>query len=225
VPLIFHIETATDVCSVCIAENGKLLGIEETNIKNSHASMLHVLTDKLLKRLGITYDQPDAFAVSMGPGSYTGLRIGVAASKGFCFALQKPLIAVNTLEAMTAHFISQTDTIPEALYCPMIDARRMEVYTTILSRNFEYLEPVSAAILDSNSFSSLIAKNSVYFFGDGAIKFSQIISHKNAIFSNKFSTSSAGLIAPALKAWNAGKFCDLAYFEPFYLKDFISGVK
>lgn len=224
-PLIFHIETATDVCSVCIAEDGKLLGTEETSIKNSHASMLHVLTDKLLKRLGIAYNRLDAFAVSMGPGSYTGLRIGVAAAKGFCFALNKPLIAVPTLEAITAHFISRTETLPEALFCPMIDARRMEVYTAVFNQHLEMVAPVSATILDPNSFLDILAERTVYFFGDGAPKFSQIISHKNAIFFNKFSTSSAGLINPALRAWKAGKFCDLAYFEPFYLKDFVSGAK
>jgi tRNA threonylcarbamoyladenosine biosynthesis protein TsaB len=226
--LILHIETATDVCSVCLALDGIVTCIEESNTRNNHATALHVMIDRLMVNQKHAYEDLDAIAVSMGPGSYTGLRIGVAAAKGFCFALDKPLIAINTLQAMTCSFLDHNPDLKdkkEALFCPMIDARRMEVYTALFDSNLTFVNHTSAMIANEDSFENLLKKNPIYFFGDGAQKVSRIIHHQNASFDNNFSTSSSGLCSAAFMAWKAREFRDTAYFEPFYLKDFIAGSK
>ncbi len=224
--LILQIETATAVCSVSVARDGTLLGVEETQEKNSHASLLHVFTDRLLKRLELDYHDLDAVAVSMGPGSYTGLRIGVSAAKGFCFATGKPLITVNSLLSMAAWYrqLLPAET-PDDLFVPMIDARRMEVYTATFNSRLEETEPTRAVILQPEFSEHFSGQKTVHFFGDGASKFREINKYADSHFNDDFSTSSAGLCGPAWKAWNARQFSDLAYFEPYYLKDFAAGIK
>lgn len=225
---LLQLETATSVCSVCITENGVVIGLEESHEKNSHASVLHVFIDRLLKKFQLPYSAIDAIVVSMGPGSYTGLRIGVAAAKGFGFALDKPVIAINTLESMTAHFQNhyrETREKKNVLFCPMIDARRQEVYTSCYNREGNEVSPTQALILTADSFHKELEDHSICFFGDGSEKFKDLISrHPNAFFYEHFKASSEGLTIPALRAYKTGKFIDLAYFEPFYLKDFVPGV-
>ncbi len=225
-PRILQLETATAICSVSLAENGVVTGLEESEEKNNHASRLHVFIDRLLQQKGIDYPDLDAIAVSMGPGSYTGLRIGVAAAKGFGFALDIPVIAVNTLQSMTEHYICKFEfkASEDALFCPMIDARRMEVYTALYDRNLTVIKPVTAMILDENAFREELRKHKIHFFGDGADKFRKLSGgHPKSQFRDDFSTSSRGLTRPALEAYNARQFIDLAYFEPYYLKDFVAG--
>jgi len=205
-----------------MAQNGVLKAIEETGEKHGHASQLHVLIGKALSTAGAVYRDIDAVSVSMGPGSYTGLRIGVAAAKGICFALDKPLIAINTLQAMTAFYIEKhgvSDNAP--VFCPLLDARRMEVYTALFDDQLQFLLPVSAMLIKENSFGEILQHHKVCFFGDGTLKSAGIIRHPNATFNHNFSTSSAGMVSLALKAWNDREYKDLATFEPFYLKDFV----
>jgi tRNA threonylcarbamoyladenosine biosynthesis protein TsaB len=227
VPLLLHIETATDVCSVCLARDGVLSGIEESHEKNSHAALLHVLIKSLLKKNHIKYSDLEGIAVSMGPGSYTGLRIGVAAAKGFCFSMGIPLIAINSLQAMTAWFI-ETQKIDafkkeEILFCPMIDARRMEVYTALFNPELSFIEPAKAVVLDSNSFDEIFLQKKILFFGTGSDKFRDLIPDQNrAFFFRNFSTSSAGMPGLANTAYEAREFRNLTMFEPFYLKDFLT---
>lgn len=223
--LILHIETATDVCSVCLAKEGVLLGVQEIQEKNSHAGKLHILIMKLLENHQCRFADIDAFAVSQGPGSYTGLRIGVSAAKGFCFSLDKPLIAVNTLLSMTAFYLMKTNNTNFSvdLFCPMIDARRMEVYNAMFAYNLETVLKTNAVILEENSYAEVLRTQKVHFFGDGSQKFQKILKNNgNAQFEENFSTSSAGMIRLAFDAYLAGNFVDLAHFEPFYLKDFVT---
>ena len=225
-PLILQLETATAICSVSLAEDGVVTALEESGEKNNHASVLHVYIDNLLHQKGLDYPDIDAIAVSMGPGSYTGLRIGVAAAKGFGFALEVPVIAVNTLQSMTEHYIRkfEIDEPSSTLFCPMIDARRMEVYTALYDRNLTEIKPVTALILDENSFRDELGSHKIHFFGDGADKFRKLSGWQSKTrFPDNFSTSSSGLTRLALEAYNARQFMDLAYFEPYYLKDFIAG--
>ncbi len=224
--LILNIETATGVCSVALAKDGKLLGLKESDTKNNHASVLTLFMDEVIKTAGVTLSDLDAIAVSEGPGSYTGLRIGVAAAKGLCFALDRPLIAVNTLQAMSLGMANSISSgkISNVLYCPMIDARRMEVYCAIFDEKYNKVRETRAEIIEENSFKEFLVKNKVVFAGDGALKCRSFIEqHPNAIFSETFQTSAKFMITLSEKKFSEGKFENLAYFEPYYLKDFIAG--
>ena len=224
--LILNIETATGVCSVALAKDGKLLGLKESDTKNNHASVLTLFMDEVIKTAGVTLSDLDAIAVSEGPGSYTGLRIGVAAAKGLCFALDRPLIAVNTLQAMSLGMVCSVS--PEqksyALYCPMIDARRMEVYCAIFDDKGNKIRETRAEIIEENSFREFLSENKVVFAGDGALKCRNLIeNHPNAIFSDDFQASAKFMVTLSEKIFSRRKFENLAYFEPYYLKDFIAG--
>jgi tRNA threonylcarbamoyladenosine biosynthesis protein TsaB len=224
--LILNIETATGVCSVALAKDGQLLSFKESATKNNHASVLTLFMDEVIKTAGITLSDLDAIAVSEGPGSYTGLRIGVAAAKGLCFALDRPLIAVNTLQAMSLGMICSVS--PEqksyALYCPMIDARRMEVYCAVFDDMGNEIRETRAEIIEENSFREFLSENKVVFAGDGALKCRNLIEkHSNAVFLVDFHTSAKFMITLSEKKYLQRKFEDLAYFEPYYLKDFIAG--
>jgi tRNA threonylcarbamoyladenosine biosynthesis protein TsaB len=224
---ILLIETSTQVCSVALCADGKVLSIRESHDQKSHSELITTFIEEVLKDVGIEFDQLDAVAVSKGPGSYTGLRIGVSTAKGICYAIEKPLLAIDTLEAMTSGFrdkfinkISQND-----LFCPMIDARRMEVYAAVFNAECELLQPTEAIIIDEKSFNNLLEEHRIWFFGDGAQKCNSVFSsHKNAIIVEDFFPSAAFMTNLAEVQFLHGKFAELAYFEPFYLKEFIAGL-
>jgi len=226
--LLLLIETATTSCSVALAANGKIIALREINQRNVHAEVITVYIDELFKETGKHYNQLDAIAVSSGPGSYTGLRIGVSTAKGLCFSLDKPLIAVETLTAM-AHGLVERGQVAidgNTLLCPMIDARRMEVYTALFDHTGKQVRATAAEIIDEHSFGDLLGSNKIIFFGDGADKCKETLAHRpNAVFSMEFANSAKDLLAPVMAKLSAQQFEDIAYFEPYYLKDFIAGVK
>ncbi len=218
--LILSIDTSTKVCSVALHQDGKLLAINELYTEKSHSGMLTTLCENVVKYAGFSLKALDAIAVAKGPGSYTGLRIGVSTAKGFCFALDKPLIAVNTLEAMAFQvkdFYDETH-----LLCPMIDARRMEVYCQVLDNQMNIISETEAKIIDELSFSELLDEKKVVFFGDGAAKCQAEITHENAVFLKieiHPSAKTVGLLAT--KSFEKSLFENVVTFEPFYLKDFV----
>jgi tRNA threonylcarbamoyladenosine biosynthesis protein TsaB len=222
--LILSIDTSTKVCSVALHQNGKLLAINELYTEKSHSGMLTTLCENVVKYAGFSLNAVDAFAVAKGPGSYTGLRIGVSTAKGFCFALDKPLISINTLEAMAFQvkdFYDETH-----LLCPMIDARRMEVYCQILDNKLNIISETEAKIIDESSFSEILNKKKVVFFGDGAAKCQAEITHKNAVFLHTEihpSAKTVGLLAT--NSFEKSLFENVVTFEPFYLKDFVGTQK
>lgn len=224
--LILSIETATAVCSVCLSDGDKILGLKETSEHNSHSRVVAVFIDELLKETGIDKQKLDAVAVSKGPGSFTGLRIGVSTAKGLCYALDIPLIAVETLEAMAFGMkkipLTENRKHP-VIYIPMIDARRMEVYTSIFNNKLERLKETSAEIITSGSFSDLQEANHLVLAGDGAEKCRKVLIHRNITIIDNFGTSASFLVEPANSLFEKGIFENTAYFEPFYLKDFIAG--
>ena len=223
--MILQIDTATTSCSVALANNGRVLAFKEINARNMHAQVITVYIDELMAQTSTAYADLDAIAVSCGPGSYTGLRIGVSTAKGLCFALDKPLIAVQTLAAM-ANGVALSNDVAGMLLCPMIDARRMEVYTAIFNAAGEVIKPTSAEIIDAESFSGILNNNKVLFFGDGADKCRQALGHNsNAQFLSDFENSAAHLTQIAAEKFSRADFEDVAYFEPYYLKDFIAGKK
>jgi tRNA threonylcarbamoyladenosine biosynthesis protein TsaB len=224
--MILQIETATASCSVALAKDGHVLAFKQVNERNIHAEVITLFIDELIAGAGINYNSLDAIAVSCGPGSYTGLRIGVSTAKGLCFALDKPLIAIETLEAMAHGILNREEYVPvdDMLLCPMIDARRMEVFTAVFSAAGKKIRNTAAEIIDENSFSELIKSNKILFFGDGAEKCRAVlVESSNAIFFPGFINSAVDLTQKAVeKFWNK-EFENVGYFEPYYLKDFIAG--
>ena len=215
--IILNIETATKNCSLSIAENGKIIAIKELNNGNySHAEVLHPFIDDILKESNLTSKDIDAVAVSKGPGSYTGLRIGVSAAKGLCFAFDKPLISIDTLTSL-----SYVISIDSGFIVPMIDARRMEVYAAIFDKNHEQAREIKAEIIDENSYADYLAESKVYFLGDGAQKCKEIIKHKNAVFVDDKFPSAKEMAKLSYDKYKKNDIEDVAYFEPFYLKDFV----
>ncbi len=219
--MILCIETATTVCSVALCHDGKLLDKEESTDDKSHASHLTVFIEDILKRSGTEAERLDAVAVSKGPGSYTGLRIGVSVAKGIAYAADIPLIAVPTTELMYNGARKSGDY---DYYCPMIDARRMEVYTAVYDKNGNEVKTISAEVITGDSFVEILNRGKMLFFGNGAAKCRDIITHPSASFDDSFIISSKYMCALAQKAFDSKKFEDVAYFEPFYLKDFIATI-
>lgn len=220
--MILLIESSTAVCSVALVSSGKILAVREISEANIHAEKLTVFCEEVMKEAGISFSNLDAVAVSKGPGSYTGLRIGVSAAKGICYALNKPLIAIGTLEAMAAGMKSEAQS--GDLLCPMIDARRMEVYCAIYDQNGNEKQAVAPLVLDENSFADLLAAERIWFSGDGMPKSKELLSRfPNALFTESGMPSAKHLAALAEKKFAASEFEDLAYFEPFYLKTFHPG--
>jgi tRNA threonylcarbamoyladenosine biosynthesis protein TsaB len=213
---ILNIETATKNCSVSIAHNGETVSLKEINNGGySHAEKLHEFIKDVIKEAKIKITDIDAIAVSKGPGSYTGLRIGVSAAKGLCFALNIPLISVSTLKSL-AHSVS----ISNGIIIPLLDARRMEVYSEVF-KNKNSIRNVLAEIIDETSFSKYLNESEVYFLGDGAEKCKELITHKNANFiDNKF-PSAKEMSLLSFEKYKKNDIEDVAYFEPFYLKDFL----
>ncbi|MVN21947.1 tRNA (adenosine(37)-N6)-threonylcarbamoyltransferase complex dimerization subunit type 1 TsaB [Mucilaginibacter arboris] len=223
--LILQIETATTSCSVALAKDGKVLSSRTINQRNIHAEVITVFIGEILAENGIGFQELNAVAVSSGPGSYTGLRIGVSTAKGLCFSLDKPLIAVETLQAMAAGYLARfpKPAVNEFLLCPMIDARRMEVYTALFDQNLKQIQATSAAIINQESFSEILNQHQIIFFGDGAPKCKTILgTHPNAVFIGDFFNDAADLTQTAAAKFELQAFEDVAYFEPFYLKDFIA---
>jgi len=220
---ILCLETSSKVCSVSVGHEGRVLSCRESEQDNAHSSRLIELIEQVLHDTGLEFSQLDAFAVSMGPGSYTGLRIGVATAKGFCYALDKPLIAVSTLKAL-AYGIREFSGTEGGLLCPMLDARRMEVYTAVYDRSLNEICPVSAQIITEESFAGLLASGVMVFAGEGAAKCKPLLgSHQHSVFLDDFKLSSSFLYPLAIEKLSNRAFEDLAAFEPYYLKDFVAG--
>ena len=223
--LILCIETGTDICSVGIVNNGELISLRESDSGRDHAKKVAVFVDELLSENNIDPEQIDAVAVGEGPGSYTGLRIGVSFAKGLCYGLGKPLIAVSSLAALTAVAIEDykagildIDNWDSALLCPMIDARRMEVYTQVFDSNANPLNEIAAEVVDENTLAELRAKtNNFVVFGSGAAKCAEVLGAELI----DITPSVRGMAAIAEKKFANGEFVDVAYFEPYYLKDFV----
>lgn len=221
---ILNIESSTGVCSVSISGGYDVIAFRESRTGRSHAALLTVFVDEVMKECGLRFSELSAVAVSSGPGSYTGLRIGVSAAKGICYAADLPLISVNTLATMARMVISSHNGILDdnCLLCPMIDARRMEVYMSLFDYEGKQTGDISAEIIDGDTFSHLPGEKRLLFFGDGAEKCKEIISHRNAIFIPGIYPSAVMMADFSYKAFIEGRFENTAYFIPFYLKDFIA---
>ena len=219
-PIILSLETSTDVCSVALHEDGALLAQAEIHEAQAHAARLAPLIDQVMRETAVLMKQVAAVAVTAGPGSYTGLRIGTSTAKGICYAQDIPLIAAGTLELLA--FQANTHNPTGALLCPMIDARRMEVYCMIADHKLQMLRPVTAEVIDGNSFSELLRDRQVLFFGNGAEKCRAVITHPNAVFLSGVYPQAAFLGTMAARKFDAGDFEDLIRFKPFYLKEFVA---
>jgi len=216
--LILSIETATTNCSVSLSKNGETLLLKEDNSNNySHAERLHVFIDETLREANIERSELEAIAVSKGPGSYTGLRIGVSAAKGLCYALDIPLISVSTLEALAYQV-----NVDNGVIVPMLDARRMEVFSAIYSSNLKQVRDIEAQILDESSFTQELSKGKVYFIGNGVEKTKALLKHENAFFIEGKLPSANQMSALAYLKYKKSDTEDVAYFEPYYLKDFVA---
>ena len=215
--IILNIETATTNCSVSLSKDGEILVLKEDKSSGySHAETLHVFIDDVFKEAKIQPSAIDAIAVSKGPGSYTGLRIGVSTAKGLCFALNKPLIATDTLEALANQIIFN-----DGFIVPMLDARRMEVYSAIYNSNLELAREIKAEILNEESFKELLEKSKIYFIGNGVEKTKTLIQHPNAVFVEGKLPSAKEMAKLSELKYKKSDTEDVAYFEPYYLKDFV----
>ena len=226
--LILCIETGTDICSVALARDGELLSLLESNEGKQHAQNLAVYVDEILRENDIEVKELDAIAVGKGPGSYTGLRIGVSLAKGLCYAASKPLIAVNSLESMVyvaledyEAGIVEIEDMDSAVFCPMIDARRMEVYCQLFNSKVEPLSEVQVHIVTTDSFIEERSKGTLVIFGNGSDKCKNVLPEGDVHYI-KVVPSARGLIKPAFESFLKSDFEDVAYFEPFYLKDFVA---
>ena len=235
--MILCIETSTAVCSVALVNNGNVIALRESLDGQNHAEKITIFIDEVMKEANLSYKDLDAVATSMGPGSYTGLRIGVSTAKGLCYAMEKPLIAIDTLAAMAYGFkdtktprhqdtkLTDNGQQPTAILCPMIDARRMEVYSAFFNEELEKVSETEAVIVDENSFMELKQSNHLYLFGDGADKLASLFENdENITVVEKFHCSAAYMAKLADKAFKNNDFVDTAYFEPFYLKNFVPGM-
>ena len=239
---IILIETSTALCSVALAENGQITAYRESSAPKAHASLTAVFIQEMLQERGLTLAECDAVCVSMGPGSYTGLRVGVSTAKGLCFGAGKPLIAVGTLDTLVAQALNAIpdengaalDIVEKPKFIiPMIDARRMEVYSAVFSSchpehsegspSYTQITETAPAIIDENSFAEYLEQGPCLFIGDGAGKCADVIKHPNAHFCQCWPKASA-MLSPATEAYNEKRFEDVAYFEPFYLKEFVATV-
>ncbi len=225
--LILNIETATQVCSVALSEHGSLLALREQNDKNSHALVLTDFIEQVMAETGFALSQLDAIAVSMGPGSYTGLRIGVSTAKGLCYSLDKPLLAVGTIESLalyTRQILGETFK-GNTLICPMIDARLMEVYSAFFNHKMDQLSAVKPLILQDDSFAKELENHQIILSGDGSLKCTELFANnKNVEIHPEILCSALGMISKSDELFSQNRFEDIAYFEPFYLKEFIAGM-
>lgn len=214
--VILCLETATTNCSVAISDNGTIKSIRELNNRNySHAEKLHVFIEEVLEESEISKENLDAIAISKGPGSYTGLRIGVSAAKGLAFALDIPLISIPTLQVLAAQAKNQGGFI-----VPLIDARRMEVYSAVYDSDLKQIRETRAEIVNEHSFQEFLDQKKTIFLGDGAQKFKEICSHPNALFLTDKFPSSREMAGLATLKFKKSDIEDIAYFEPYYFKEF-----
>ena len=219
---ILHIETSTTVCSVAVSQDTDVIFRKEEFDGPSHATLLGVFVDEALSFIDSHGIPLDAVAVSCGPGSYTGLRIGVSMAKGVCYGREVPLIAIPTLKVICVPLLLK-DSLPEdALLCPMIDARRMEVYSAIYDRGLSTKKEIAADIIDEHSYEEYLEKQPVFFFGNGAAKCKKIITHPNAHFVEGINPLASNMMPLGEIDYWERKFVDVAYFEPFYLKEFVA---
>ncbi len=221
VSLILNLETATKNCSVSLAENGTVIALKEFNNDGySHAEKLNVFIEEVLKETSKAYSDLAAVAVSKGPGSFTGLRIGVSSAKGLCFALDIPMISINTLKSLAMQVVAKKGYV-----IPMLDARRMEVYSAIFNNDFDEVREIQAQVLDETSFSDVLNDEPCYFIGDGVQKTKELITHQNANFIESKLPSAKEMAPLSFIKFEQEEFENVAYFEPFYLKDFVTGKK
>jgi len=227
--LILNIDTSTEVCSVSLFKDSKLYAKKENKEGLNHSTLLTVYIEEVIRKQDISFKDLDAVSISGGPGSYTGLRIGTSVAKGICYAAKIPLIAVSPLKAMAAHVALNTIKygLPEEnslVFCPMIDARRMEVYTAFYNMNNDEIRETRADIIEHDSYADFLSKGRVVFFGNGAGKCRKTLKHENALFIDNIVTSSEYMGVLSEKSFIEENFVDVAYYEPFYLKDFIATV-
>ncbi|QZT35799.1 tRNA (adenosine(37)-N6)-threonylcarbamoyltransferase complex dimerization subunit type 1 TsaB [Halosquirtibacter xylanolyticus] len=221
--LILNIETATEICSVCLSKDGVVTHIKENKEGLNHANLLTVFIEDILKEADIKATDLDAVAVSSGPGSYTGLRIGVSAAKGICYGANIPLISISTLQAMANHAAtSQEEKTNNTLYASLIDARRMEVFSAFYDIENNIQRQINADIIDEESYRDMLEQHPVVFVGNGVEKCKAALNHTNAIFAEEIKASSAYFAPIAEKKFQQQEFESVAYFEPFYLKDFVA---
>ncbi|MCF8231743.1 MAG: tRNA (adenosine(37)-N6)-threonylcarbamoyltransferase complex dimerization subunit type 1 TsaB [Bacteroidales bacterium] len=224
--LILNIETATPVLSVALAKDGEVIALREENTQNRHSERITLFIRELLEECQVSHEDLDAVAISEGPGSYTGLRIGTSTVKGICYAQDIPLIAISTLKAMAWRMAirwKKENNKKDVLFCPMIDARRMEVYSAFFDSANHQIRKVQADIIDENSYENFLAEKTVVFGGDGAGKCKEVIRSENAVFLDNIHPSSEAM-APIAETYFSNKnLADVAYFEPFYLKAFKAG--
>jgi len=223
--LILHIDTANENSIVCISRDEQLLAIQENHDQKNHAAFVQPAIKQMFESINQPLNAIDAVAVTMGPGSYTGLRVGLASAKGICFALDKPLLLINALELMALAVIralrNKASIESNLLFCPMIDARRMEVFTALYDVELNpYLQP-SAMVINEESFSNELLEHSILFCGNGMNKLENLISHKNAVFSS-IQPAAEDFVELSARAFNKKQFADLAYSEPLYVKEFFS---
>ena len=224
--LILNIETATPVLSIALGRDGEMVELMELNTQNRHAEKITLFIDEIMRKHGFGFDDLDAVAVSEGPGSYTGLRIGVSTAKGICYSKDLPLIAVSPLKSMALSMSlgwKSESNDKQVVFCPMIDARRMEVYAAFYDINNHKMRNVQADIIDENSYREYLDKYQVVFGGDGAVKCKEVIRHENAVFMDDVKASAQPMVQISESYFNEKKFVDVAYFEPFYLKAFKAG--
>lgn len=220
---ILHIETSTKACSVALSENGSLIFHKEDIEGPNHSVVCGVFVDEALSFANSHAIPVDAVAVSEGPGSYTGLRIGVSLAKGVCYGRDLPLLSVPTLKLLCVPVLLGKEELPEdALLVPMIDARRMEVYSAVYNRALQEVRPIGADIVDADTYLPYLEKHPVYFFGDGAMKCKNVIQHTNAHFIEGIIPLAKWMFPLAERSLHIGEKQDVAYFEPFYLKDFVA---
>ncbi|NDV15597.1 tRNA (adenosine(37)-N6)-threonylcarbamoyltransferase complex dimerization subunit type 1 TsaB [Muricauda sp. TY007] len=216
--ILLHLETATTNCSVSISKDDDILVLKENNATSySHSEQLHVFIKEALKEASLSFLDLDAISISKGPGSYTGLRIGVSAAKGLCFSLDLPLISVPTLQSM-AH---QVDLKPGELVIPVLDARRMEVYSCVYGSDYKEVRETRAEIVNEESFADYVSNTKVYVVGSGAEKCRGVLQHPNFIFNESVVPSAKEMASIAFHKYISKQFEDVAYFEPYYLKDFV----
>lgn len=224
-PNILAIETSTTNCSIALWSDNKVICSKENSEQSAHSRLLTVMINDLLAENNFEIKSLNAIAVSIGPGSYTGLRIGVSVVKGLCYGLNLPTITVDTLKALTQQYLllyPETKKFSKTLLCPLLDAKRMEVYTALYTTTLEEIKPVSAMIIDEYSFQDELKEKNIIFFGSGVEKCKNIISSPNANFTGNLEPSAQAVALLANEHYNNNQFADTAYFEPFYLKDFVA---